>query len=702
MMSNLPDNDNTAEVEYQEAMTEQDWLDIANRAYDDSDTYLDTALRKRLERNYSLSLSKHPTGSKYYTESYKHRSRIFRGKTASAIRKNMAACALALFSTQDVVSITPEDDNDEEGKIASKAIDLICNYHLNTSIPWYRVANGAYKEAMINGFVFSKQWWAWDSVIVDDEEVITRDEPVIELMPPENVRISPASDWLDPVNTSPYLILSTPMFVGDIKNRMELDWFKHDTEKISAAIKEEEYDSIRKSREGDKPDSKTESVSVKDHDIAWVRENFVNHDGICHCYYTLGRSLLLSAPAQVMDVYPHCIDGKPPVRMGVNEIEPFSTYPQSMVERTEGLQIQANELVNQRFDNVQQVLNKRWVAQRGKNVDYRSLTKNVPGSVTMTDDVNAVKPMVTNDVTSSSYNEQNLLNMDFDELSGSFATSSVATNRQLNETVGGMQLLAGHANVLTEFPLRTFVESWVEPVMRDLVGMVKTYEGTERIQKITGIREINHASLQKAVITRVNVGFGSTDPQQKVNRLMFALSTLSQLMANPKLAGAMNLEEISAEVFGAVGFRDGARFVPGLKEDGNPQIKQLQQQLQQLQQEIEQKKAEKQMDFQLAQFKAQVEMQKEQARAADNENERQSREKIAEMELRKTAAELALKEDVTLKEMNLRLGIKEMEHNTKLQIKELDGRQQERKQADDLKSKIYTQKITGEKGLWPG
>lgn len=686
------------ESELESIETDQDWLDIADKAFEDSDSYLDSGLRTRWERNYALARSEHPSGSKYLSEAYAHRSKVFRGKTHAAIRRNLAACAVALFSTRDVVSITPENDSKPEQLVASKALDLLLNYHLDTNIPWYRTANGAYREALTNGIVFSKQYWLYEQEVDKDKEIVTiADQPAIELIPPENVRISPAADWLNPIDSSPYVIILYPMFMSAIKERMELDWNKADDAEIIAA-NNTDYDSVRSAREGNKKsDSKNETVSINEHDVIWVRENFIRKDGQTVCYYTIGSKILLTDPRPVSEVYPHCKDGRPPLRMGVSDIEPFSVYPQGMVERVEGSQIQANEIANQRFDNVKQVLNKRWIVQRNKNVDYRSLVRNIPGSTTLSDDVNAVKPIATNDVTASSYQEQNMINMDFDELSGTFSTASVATNRQLNETVGGMQLLSGNSNVLTEYSLRTFVESWVEPVLRDCVELVKVYEDDEKIEQVTG-QKITHFNLQAAVNVRVNVGFGATDPSQKVNKLMFAMMTVRNVLADPNMKQlGINGEELASEIFGSVGYKDAARFVPGIKKEGDPQIQQMQQQIQELQQQIETDSYKLKMQMQIDQMKMQGELEREQMRIMDNRDERRVRERIAEMNLQEKAAELALREQIDVKKILATLSKAQMDNEAKGQI-------QQQKQADDLKAKLYTMKLQPEKatGYWPG
>jgi len=77
------------------AGTEQeeiDWLSIAKEAYKTSTDYLDANYRKQWEKNVSNFQSRHPSGSKYYTDAYKFRSRMFRPKTRSAIKRSGAVC----------------------------------------------------------------------------------------------------------------------------------------------------------------------------------------------------------------------------------------------------------------------------------------------------------------------------------------------------------------------------------------------------------------------------------------------------------------------------------------------------------------------------------------------------------------------------------------------------------------------------------
>ena len=104
------------------------------------------------------------------------------------------------------------------------------------------------------------------------------------------------------------------------------------------------------------------------------------------------------------------------------------------------------------------------------------------------DDVEAdIKFQQTPGPAGAAYTEVSGINAQFDELAGVFSTSSVQTSRQLNETVGGMRLMSGAANAVSEFDLRTWVETWVERVLRQLIHLIKTYESDEKILAIAGL-----------------------------------------------------------------------------------------------------------------------------------------------------------------------------------------------------------------------
>ena len=158
-------NQNEAPLEGDEygglEIEETDWLSIVTEAYECSTTFLDANYRKTFEHNIANFRSTHPSGSKYHTDAYKFRSRLFRPKTRAAIRRAEAAYAEAAFSTTDVITVSPVDQTDKEEDKKAEFWQAILNHRLTYAIPWYLTSIGALQETKVYGVVVSRQDWEY-------------------------------------------------------------------------------------------------------------------------------------------------------------------------------------------------------------------------------------------------------------------------------------------------------------------------------------------------------------------------------------------------------------------------------------------------------------------------------------------------------------------------------------------------------------
>ena len=417
------------------------WLELAKTAFDDSTSYVDTNFRVQWNTNLAHFQNKHATDSKYNSDTYKHRSRLFRPKTRSVIRKNEAAAAAAFFSNPEVVSVEAVNKSDPASVAAAHLMKEVVNYRLESSIPWFTTLVGAIQDAQTIGVVCSYQYWKKKE-----------DKPCIELIPVENIRICPSANWADPINSSPYVIQMMPMYAIDAAEIWGVD-----VEELQTGIDSSE-DVTRQAR--DDRENPNRDTKIREYSVVWVYRNFFQVNGDWVVFHTLKTEKMLDEPQLMEQVYPF----GHPLTMGCCVVETHKVFPAGVAELGEGLQKEANEIQNQRLDNVKLVLNKRWIAKRGAQVDVNSLLRNVPGGVTLaTNPETDVKEINWPDVTSSAYQEQDRVNVDFDELVGSFSSGSVQTNRALNETVGGMGMLNQGASQMTEFLLRVFTETWSSP-----------------------------------------------------------------------------------------------------------------------------------------------------------------------------------------------------------------------------------------------
>lgn len=595
-----------------------DWLEIASDSFKASTNYLDSNYRKQFERNIALFQSRHPAGSKYNSAAYKSRSRLFRPKTKSTVRKNEAAAAAAFFANVDVVTVEPENDADQMQVVSAELMNEIVNYRLTKTVPWFVTVMGAVQEAQVIGIVGSYQYWhykekAKPGMGEDGQELgasyeVTVDKPCIELMPVENYRFDPAADWTDVVNSSPYFIRMVPMYVDDVRQRMkEQDsktgqpkWKKLDDGEIRQAMVD--YDSIRQQREQKQDPLVENNEALKEFDIVWCHENFVRLAGEEWVYWTMGTQHMLSDPVPLKEAY---FTGERPFVVGCAVIEAHKAVPDSLVGITSELVRELNDTVNQRRDNVSLVLNKRYIVKRGASVDTDSLLRNVPGGVTLANDPELdIKEMNWPDVTGSAYQEQDRLNVDFDELAGNFSQSSVQTNRKLNETVGGMELMSGGAGQLTEYLLRTIVETWMEKVLTQLVKMEQAYEtdavvlglagAKAKLAQKYGVNQITDELLNQSLTVRVSVGQSATDPQKKLARFLGSLRAGAEAM---QLLPNANQEAIWNEIMGLAGYKGASRFFEqsGPNQALMQHMQEMQQQLQEAMQKAQQAGTQEQM-----------------------------------------------------------------------------------------------------------
>jgi hypothetical protein len=572
---------------------ETDWVGLARDAYQASSSYFDANVRHQIEADLRQAQGQHPTGSKYLAD--KTRSRLFRPKTRATIRKNEAACAEAFFTTNDVVAIKAENDNDPVQQASAAVMRELLQYRLTKTIPWYLTLVGAYQDAQTVGIAASYQYWEYNAAKGIDR-------PAVRLIPVENLRFDPGAAWTDPVGTSPYLIELIPMYVGQVKARMRAvdpktgapKWKTLPDATILTATTT--YgDTIRMQREGQRTDSKYQPQANSNFNVVWVHKIIIEVDEVDYVYYTLGCEHLLSDPLPLKDVYFH---GRRPYVIGTSVIETHKTYPASLPNLTHDVQAEINEVANQRIDNVKLALNKRYFARRGKQVDLRSVTRNVPGSVTLMQDTDDVKVVEFNDVTGSSYKEQEVLNLDFDDLAGTFSGSSVQSNRKLNETVGGMNLLNTSANQVANYQLRTFVETWVEPVLRQLVLLEQHYETDEVLLALCGqaaqmqrfgFDAVTDEMLLAETSLSVNVGMGQTNPAEQAKQFINGMTALKDLLGDGALVKmGVEVGEVIKEIFGKLGYKDGSRFFSQEAKD-DPARQQMQASIDQLQQALQAK-----------------------------------------------------------------------------------------------------------------
>lgn len=587
-----------------------DFLQLAKDAFEASSAYIDNNWRKDWEYGIRAFRNEHAPGSKYLSEEYKSRSRLFPPHTRTIIRKNEAAAMQAAFSNKEMAIVEPGNPDDLMSVAGAAALKEVMNYRLSRTLPTYQIYLGGVQDAQATGTVCSYQYWEYERT---PEGKKLKDKPCIELRPIENIRLDGGACWIDPVNSSPYFCDIIPMYVCDVKSMMkniddktgEPKW-KTFPDSVILKARPDVIDTTRKARLGEMQDPQAEEAVIKAFDIVWVMRWFMREGGEDRTFYTLGTEELLSEALPIDEVYFH---GVRPYVLGYSILETHKTLKSGLPVLTRPLQQESAEITNQRIDNVKFVLNKRWIVARGRQVDVQSLVRNVPGGVTLTTDPNNdIKESNWPDVTSSAFVEQDRLKSAFDELAGNFSPSTKVANNAVNDTLGGSRLAAAGAGLISEYLIRTINETWWEPVLRQVALLIQHYETDEVILGICankaklfprfGISRITDMLLMNEAIVSVDMAMG--EPTARMQKFLMATNAAIQIVGSAP-PGA-NVPEMIKEIYANAGYRDGSRF---FSEQQDPRLIKAMQMVQQLQGALQGKQMELQQQGQLEQMKIQ-------------------------------------------------------------------------------------------------
>jgi hypothetical protein len=206
------------------------------------------------------------------------------------------------------------------------------------------------------------------------------------------------------------------------------------------------------------------------------------------------------------------------------------------------------------------------------------MARNVPGGVTMVNDVEKdVKEISWPDLPQSVQIARQQNDSDFDNLGGNFNPMQIAQTRSPRESFRTVNAVQSPAMMMTEYTLMTLVQTFLLPVLRQLVLLEQYYETDETLLAVAGekakvferfgVDKVTDAVLQKRMSVSVNLGMGATDPTMKQQRLAACLQQIQALAAKP--VPGLDLKEVFKELFALAGYRDAMRF---LQEGADPQV----------------------------------------------------------------------------------------------------------------------------------
>lgn len=649
------------------------WLGLIRSARTAQESYA-AGPKMRWQQAYRAYNNQHFSDSKYLSDRWRGRSKLHRPKTRNSVHKADARAANALFASTDVVQTSATDPSDPKQQASADICKEILNYRLNRSspkagVPWFQIAVGAHNDARMTGKCASKQCWdrreihtgkfepvmgepapqidpmtGQQAVGPDGQPImgepmpvmepgeggimrpkvkpvmrVVRDRPMIQLYPPEYVWVDPGANWINQAEGS-YLALLHPMSIGDAFAMMNSDqntkssvkWRPMTKEQLGHCRTPQEVTGPQAAREQQTNDRYGVLTGVPDFNTTWLIEWFVREEGREWHFWTGACLYLASDPMPLDEAYPFC-KGERPVVIGVSVIEPHKIDPMSPVQAALPLQQEMNDLVNLRMDGVKENVRPLTIARAGQGIDANAIQNRSGDTVIYAknpkEDIHFDRPAA---IGAEAYEEMAHLNADFDDTTGEFNGSSVAMNRQINETVGGMKLLNTSANIMGDFDLRVWIETWVEPALRQIMRAIQYYEDDETILTVAakkaklwtkyGVDAVTDELLEREIMLTVDAGMGTADPAVALEKFAMAAKITGGIIGQ-EVQARVKQDDVIDEIFSKAGYKSAADrfFHPGDQTD--PRITKLKEMLQQQAAELQSKDADRANQVELARIK---------------------------------------------------------------------------------------------------
>jgi hypothetical protein len=154
--------------------------------------------------------------------------------------------------------------------------------------------------------------------------------------------------------------------------------------------------------------------------------------------------------------------------------------------------------------------------------------------------------------------------------------------------------------------------------------------------------------LQQSLTVRINVGVGNTDPQNRVEKLIFSVEKSASL---PGMASRLKSDEVANEIFGTMGYKDSTRFYRNDQEQ---------------EQYIKENPPQPPLEIQLKEKELQKNVE-------DNEMRHKREVMKLEMEAQTRFAKLALDRNMKLEDMLMQLGMAKARDKTERQKAVMDN-----------------------------
>ena len=220
---------------------------------------------------------------------------------------------------------------------------------------------------------------------------------------------------------------------------------------------------------------------------------------------------LLRERTKLSDGLPFVAGKTVPNVTGIDDAE-VGVYSDSVLAPIYDLQLELNVRVNQEIDAISEVLNPSYMAERNSGINETDMRKG-PSRVVYVQDTAKIVPIPAPNLTALTMNEERI-RVDIEEITGVQMLGSADTSAIVNrQTAEGMNILSGEKSLRTDAYIRTFNESFIEPLIEKIARLIWKYSDVPAF--FVGVDR----SKDFAFSVNVAAGLGATSKQTQLNGL---------------------------------------------------------------------------------------------------------------------------------------------------------------------------------------
>ena len=204
-------------------------------------------------------------------------------------------------------------------------------------------------------------------------------------------------------------------------------------------------------------------------------------------YWDRDKIIVIGAKNFVLKVEDNPFSGLLPFIMARYIPVQHELYGIGIPEVTETLQEELNTVRNQRMDNVNLIINRMWIANKYADINFDNMIS-YPGNVILSNDVNAVKPLDTRDITRSAYMEEDIIKRDMDNVSGEFSYNR-GEPPERRETATGIVRLQQASNIRFDTIVKMLEFTVIRAMTKMFLWLDYHFLPPHEFARIVGIEE---------------------------------------------------------------------------------------------------------------------------------------------------------------------------------------------------------------------